>query len=121
VIAVNAPGIPAGTPVPCTVRLGYGNRLTASWSGSVLVPSPPRTRLIHTGPGAYAAIPSSGIPEWAIALIVIGVLALAAAAALLLQMRRRATREVSLPGFPGRRRAQLRRRMCARGHRSVRA
>jgi hypothetical protein len=92
VIAVNAPGIPAGTPVPCTVRLGYGNRLTASWSGSVLVPSPPRTRLIHTGPGAYAAIPSSGIPEWAIALIVIGVLALAAAAALLLQMRRRATR-----------------------------
>jgi LPXTG-motif cell wall-anchored protein len=92
VIAVNAPGIPEGPRVPCTVRLDYGSRLTASWSGSVAVPVPPRTRIIHTGPGVYAIIPSTGVPAWAIALMVIGVLALAAVAALLLQLRRRATR-----------------------------
>jgi hypothetical protein len=92
VIAVNAPGVPEGPSVPCTVRLDYGNRLTASWSGSVAVPVPPATRIIHTGPGAYAVIPSSGVPAWAIAVIVIGVLVLAAASALLLQLRRRATR-----------------------------
>ena len=92
VIAVNAPGIPEVPSVPCTVRLDYGNRLAASWSGSVAVPVPPRTRVIHTGPGAYAVIPANGVPVWAIAVIVIGVLALAAAAALLLQLRKRATR-----------------------------
>jgi hypothetical protein len=91
-IAVNVPGVPEGPSVPCTVRLDYGNRLTASWSGSVAVPVPPPTRIIHTGPGAYAVIPSTGVPAWAIAVIVIGVLALAAASALLLQLRRRATR-----------------------------
>jgi hypothetical protein len=92
VIAVNTPGVPEGPKVPCTVRLDYGSRLAASWSGTVAVPVPPRTRIIHTGPGTYAAIPSSGIPVWAIAVIVIGVLALAAAAAVVLQLRRRATR-----------------------------
>jgi hypothetical protein len=92
VIAVNAPGVPEGPRVPCTVRLDYGSGLAASWSGSVAVPVAPRTRIIHTGPGVYAVIPSSGIPPWAIALIVIGVLALAAAAAVLFQLRRRATR-----------------------------
>jgi hypothetical protein len=92
VIAVNAPGIPEGPSVPCTVRLGYGNRLAASWSGSVAVPVPPRTRIIHTGSGAYAAIPSNGVPAWAIALIVIAALALAAGAAVLFQLRRRAAR-----------------------------
>jgi len=56
------------------------------------VPVPPATRIIHTGPGAYAVIPSSGVPDWAIAVIVLGVLVLAAASALLLQLRRRATR-----------------------------
>jgi hypothetical protein len=91
-IAVNVPGVPEGPSVPCTVRLDYGNRLTASWSGSVAVPVPPPARIIHTGPGAYAVIPSTGVPAWAIAVIVIGVLALAAASALLLQLRRRATR-----------------------------
>jgi hypothetical protein len=92
VIAVNAPGVPEGPKVPCTVRLDYGGRQAASWSGTVAVPVPPRTRIIHTGPGAYASIPASGIPVWAIAVIVIGVLALVAAAAVVLQLRRRATR-----------------------------
>jgi hypothetical protein len=94
VIAVNVPGIPEGLAVPCTVRLDYGSRLTVSWSGSVTVPVPPQTRIVHTGPGAYAVIPSGGIPGWAIALIVVGVLTLAAVtavAALLLQRRRHAT------------------------------
>jgi hypothetical protein len=89
VIAVNAPGLPEGVAMPCTVWLGYGNGLTARWAGSVTVPVPPPTRIVHTGPGAYAAIPENGIPAWAIVLIVIGVLVLVALTVLLLLMRRR--------------------------------
>jgi LPXTG-motif cell wall-anchored protein len=44
---------------------------------------------VHTGPGAYSVIPPNTIPAWAIALIVIGALALLAMAALLLRTRRR--------------------------------
>jgi hypothetical protein len=88
VIAVNTPGLPEGQAMPCTVRLGYGNGLTVSWAGLVTVPVPPRGRIIHTGPGAYSIIPEGGIPPWAIALLVVGVLALAAVAVLLLRMRR---------------------------------
>lgn len=88
VVAVNAPGIPEGTTVSCTVRLGYGSRLIARWAGPVAVPGTARVRIIHTGPGAYAVIPANGVPAWAIALIVIGVLALAAVTVLLLQLRR---------------------------------
>jgi len=96
VIAVNAPGLPEGVTMPCAVRLGYGNgnRLIATWSGLVTVPAPPRTRIIHTGPGAYSIVPvTAGIPIWAIALLVIGALLLAAMAVLLLRQRRR--REVT--------------------------
>jgi hypothetical protein len=89
VIAVNAPGLPEGVAMPCAVWLGYGNGLIARWAGSVTVPVPPRARIVHTGPGAYAVIPQNGVPAWAIALIVIGVLVLAAlAVALLLRLRR---------------------------------
>jgi hypothetical protein len=89
VIAVNGPGLPEGVAMPCTVRIRYGRGLVVSWAGMVTVPAPPRTRIIHTGPGAYAVIPASTIPGWAIALIVIGVLVLAALVLLLLRMRRR--------------------------------
>jgi hypothetical protein len=89
-IAVNGPGLPEGMTMPCTVRLGYGNGLTVSWAGLVNIPAPPRGRIIHTGPGTYAVIPASGIPPWAIALLVIGALTLAALTMLLLlRMRRR--------------------------------
>jgi hypothetical protein len=89
VIAVNAPGLPKGVALPCTVRLSYGDGLTVSWSGMVTVPSPPRGRIIHTGPGAYSVVPPAGLPLWAIALLVVGVAALAAMAVLLRRARRR--------------------------------
>jgi hypothetical protein len=89
-IPANAPGLPEGSSVPCTVRLAYGNGQTASWAGLVRVPVPPKGRLIHTGPGAYAVIPAASTPTWAIALIIVGVLVLAAVIVLLwLQVRRR--------------------------------
>lgn len=89
VIAVNAPGLPAGATMPCSVRLRYGDGLTVTWAGLVTVPAPSRSRIIHTGPGAYSVVPASGIPPWAIALIIIGVLIVAALAVLLLRTRRR--------------------------------
>jgi hypothetical protein len=92
VIAVNAPGLPEGVAMPCAVQLAYGNGLIARWAGSVTVPVPPPARIIHTGPGAYSVVPENGIPGWAIALIVIGVLVLAALAVLLLLRLRRHSR-----------------------------
>ena len=89
VIAVNAPGLPEGVTMPCAVRLGYGQGLVVSWAGLVIVPVPPRARIIHTGPGAYSVIPAGGIPSWAIALLVVGGLVLAVMTVLLIQMRRR--------------------------------
>jgi hypothetical protein len=89
VIAVDAPGLPEGATMPCMVRLGYHDGLTASWAGSVTVPAPPRGRIIHTGPGAYSVVPAGGIPPWAIALLIVGVLVLAGMAVLLLRTRRR--------------------------------
>jgi hypothetical protein len=89
VIAVNAPGLPEGVAMPCTVRLSYGNSLTASWSGQVTVPAPARASVVHTGPGAYSVVPAPGIPAWAVALLVIGALVLAALAAVLLRLHRR--------------------------------
>jgi hypothetical protein len=88
VIAVNAPGLPEGATMPCAVSLGYGNGLIAKWAGPVTVPAPPRARTVHTGPGAYSVLPENGIPAWAIALIVIGALVLAALAVVLLRLRR---------------------------------
>ena len=88
-IPANVPGLPEGTTVPCTVRLRYGPGLTVSWTGSVTIPAPPAGRIVHTGPGAYSVIPPDTIPAWAIALIVIGALALLTMAVLLLRTRRR--------------------------------
>jgi hypothetical protein len=89
VVTVNVPGLPEGVTVPCTVTLGYGKGLTAVWAGPVTVPAPPRQRVVHTGNGVYAVLPPATIPPWAIALLVLGVLVLAALAVLLLRTRRR--------------------------------
>ena len=97
VIAVNAPGLPEGVSMPCSVRLVYCDGLIARWSGWVTVPVPPPTRIVHTGPGAYSLVPVNGIPTWAIALIVIGALVLAALVVLLLRLRRH-SRLTSGPG-----------------------
>ena len=91
-IAVNAPGLPEGTTEPCQVRLRYGRGLTVSWAGPVALPAPPRARIVHTGPGAYSVVPTPGIPPWAIALIIIGALTLAALAVLLLRAGRSRSR-----------------------------
>ena len=89
VIPANAPGLPEGASMPCAVRLSYGVGLIASWAGSVTVPGPPAGRIVHTGPGAYSVVPPASIPAWAIALVVIGALALVTMAVLLLRMHRR--------------------------------
>jgi hypothetical protein len=88
-IPVNAPGLPKGTAMPCTVLLGYGHGLTVRWAGTVTVPVPPATRIYHTGAGAYSVVPAgSSVPPWAIALMIIGVLALAVMVVLLRRLRR---------------------------------
>jgi len=87
-IVINARRLKEGATAPCKVRLGYGQGQTVSWAGTVTVPSPPRTRIIHTGPGIYSVLPVGGVPIWAIALLVIGVLILAALAVLLVRRRR---------------------------------
>jgi hypothetical protein len=92
VIAVNAPGLPQGVAMPCAVQIDYGAGLVARWAGLVTIPVRPRTRTVHTGPGAYSVVPGGGIPLWAIALLAVGALALALAATavvVLLRQRRR--------------------------------
>ena len=56
------------------------------WAGPVAMPVPPPARVLHISPGAYAVVPSSGVPSWAIALVM-GVLALAGVAGLLVRAR----------------------------------
>jgi hypothetical protein len=98
-IPVNAPGFPKGRAVPCTVLLGYGHGLTVRWAGTVTVPAPPATRIYHTGNGAYTVVPvGSSIPPWAIALIIVGVLAVAVMAFLLWRLRRRPGHETAEHG-----------------------
>ena len=56
-------------------------------AGLVTVPVPPAIRIVHTGQGAYSVISVAGIPAWAIALIIIGVLVLVTMAVLLFRAR----------------------------------
>jgi hypothetical protein len=89
-IAANLQGLAvAGAAVPCTVRINYGRRQTVSWSGLVTVPAASASRVVRTGLGSYSVIPVGGIPAWATALIVIGVLLLAAAVVLFVRLHGR--------------------------------
>jgi hypothetical protein len=89
VIAVNAPGLPEGTTVPCRVRLHYGTGLTARWAGQVAIPAAPRARIVHTGRGAYSVVPTGDrLTPWLIAVLAVGMLILAALAVLILRRRR---------------------------------
>jgi hypothetical protein len=88
-IAVNALSLQEGTTVPCVVRIHYGNGQMVRWSGMVTLPKAPATKIVHTGPGAYSVIPqNTGIPGWAIALIVVGGVAIAGVAVLLIRAHR---------------------------------
>lgn len=87
-IPVNAPGLPQGSTVPCLVRLRYGHGQTASWTGPVTLPGAPRIRIVHTGPGAYSAVPAGdSVLPWLIGLLAVGILILAALATLLRRRR----------------------------------
>ncbi len=89
-LVVNVPGLPFGTVVSCNVLLDYGNGQTATWSGKVTMPATTTpTTIVHTGPGAYSSLPVTGIPVWAIVLIVIGSLTLATLMVILFVLIRR--------------------------------
>ncbi|HUN33125.1 MAG TPA: DUF916 domain-containing protein [Trebonia sp.] len=87
-IAVNAPGLPEGATMPCTVRIRYAQDHVVSWSGPVTVPGAPAGRVVHDGNGAYTLISSNGIPSWGVALIIIGLLILAGICFLLYRQQR---------------------------------
>ena len=87
-IAVNAPSLREGTTVPCVVRIHYGHGQMVRWSGNVTLPKAPAEKIVHTGPGAYSVIPENGIPGWAIALMVVGGVAIAGVAVLLIRAHR---------------------------------
>jgi hypothetical protein len=88
-IAVNAKSLEEGTTVPCVVRIHYGQGQTVRWSGMVSLPKAAAAKIVHTGPGTYSVIPqNTGIPGWAIALIVVGGVAIAGVAVLLIRQRR---------------------------------
>ncbi len=88
-IAVNARSLQEGTTVPCVVRIHYGNGQTVRWSGMVTLPKAAATKIVHTGPGAYSVIPqNTGMPGWAIAVIVVGGVAIAGVAVLLIRAHR---------------------------------
>ncbi len=90
VLPINAKPIALGATVPCTVRLVYGPRLIAAWSGNISTPAATATKVIRTGKGTYSNLPiHKGIPTWAIVLIAIGVLILAALTGLILVLLRR--------------------------------
>ncbi|WP_370149044.1 hypothetical protein [Streptacidiphilus sp. EB129] len=86
VLAVNAPDLTSGS-TPCTVRLDDGTDHPVTWSGTVNLPHGAVTKLVHTSYGAYTALPDTTAPPWAVALIVVGVLVLAALLALLVLRR----------------------------------
>lgn len=95
VIAANLLGLKAmGTTVPCTVRISYSHGPTAVWSGLVTVPAASTSHVVRTGLGAYSVIPAGGIPAWATALIVIGILLLAAVVVLLVRVRAGGRRQI---------------------------
>jgi hypothetical protein len=87
VVPINAPGL-GSAALACTVSLRDNAGHTVSWSGTVDAIAPAPVKTIHTGPGAYATLPANSVPAWAIALMVLGGLILAALAGVLVLYRR---------------------------------
>jgi hypothetical protein len=77
VLPINAPGLGSGA-LACTVSLRDDAGHTVAWSGIVDAVAPAPTKTIHTGAGAYSTLPVDSVPSWAIALMVLGGLILAA-------------------------------------------
>ena len=87
VLPINAPGLGSGD-FACTASLRDDTGHAVTWSGTVGAIAPTPVKTIHTGPGAYSTLPDNGVPSWAIALMVLGGLILAALVALLVLYRR---------------------------------
>jgi hypothetical protein len=92
-IAVNAPGLPTGANVPCTIQIHYGKNQVVRWAGMIAIPGLPSTHIVHTNYGTYSQVPPGGMPGWAIALIVLGALLLVGVGFLLYRQQRLAHRE----------------------------
>lgn len=95
VLPVNAPRL-SGATAACTVRLHTGPGRTATWSGEVRLTAPANPVTVHTGDGVYSALPQDPVPWWAVALLVLGGLILAALIAVIVRRRPRT------PGSPSR-------------------
>jgi hypothetical protein len=87
VLPINAPGLGSGA-WPCTVSLRDDAGHAVAWSGTIDTIAPTPAVTIHTGPGAYATLPAHSVPAWAIALMVLGGLILAALVGVLVLYRR---------------------------------
>jgi hypothetical protein len=87
VLPVNAPGLRSGT-MTCTVRLDDGTAQPVVRSGLVTLAAAKQVKLVHTANGVYTALPSSGMPVWAIALMVLGGLILAALVVVVVRVSR---------------------------------
>jgi hypothetical protein len=94
VLPINAVDIGLSRTVPCSVCLNYGPGLVATWSGTITTPRVAATKVIPTGPGTFSNLPAhTGVPTWAVVLIVIGALILVAMVATLLWMVLRRRRD----------------------------
>jgi hypothetical protein len=87
VLPINAPGLGSGA-LPCTVSLRDDAGHAVAWSGTVDTIAPAPAKTIHTGNGAYSTLPVNSVPAWAIALMVMGALILAALVRVLVLYRR---------------------------------
>jgi len=90
-LTTNAPGLPSGKSVHCTVQLAYERGQSSAHAEVVKIPTIKKVKIVHTGPGVYSEVPAPpGMPTWAYVLIGLGgavLLALLVVAVLLLRRR----------------------------------
>jgi len=90
-LTTNAPGLPSGKSVHCTVQLAYERGQTSAHAEVVKIPSIKNVKNVYVAPGVYAQVPTQpGMPTWAYVLIGLGgavLLALIVVAVLLLRRR----------------------------------
>ncbi|MEO3810269.1 DUF916 domain-containing protein [Sphaerisporangium sp. B11E5] len=87
VLPVNAPGLRAGT-LACAVRLRDAAGRPVTWTGDVELRSPSREETARTGEGDFMSLPLGTVPTWAIVLMILGTLTLAALVVLIVLRRR---------------------------------
>jgi hypothetical protein len=87
VLPINAPGLGSGELL-CTASLRDDAGHPVAWSGTIDTIAPTPAVTIHTGSGAYSTLPVNAVPGWAIALMVLGGLILAALVGILVLYRR---------------------------------